>query len=51
MASKESIRLSKAPYVVLENDQALSDLVRSIEGLFDLNKIVNPGKNSRRDLN
>jgi len=27
-----------------QNDQVLLDLMRSIKGLFDPNKIVNPGK-------
>lgn len=33
--------------MVFEHDQALLDLVRSMEGLFDPNKIVNPEKIAR----
>jgi FAD/FMN-containing dehydrogenase len=43
-ASKHGFGLSKAPCMVFEHDQVLFNLMRSIEGLFDPNKIVNPGK-------
>jgi FAD/FMN-containing dehydrogenase len=47
MANEQGIGLSKASYVVFEHDQVLLDLVRLIEGLFDPNKIFNPGKIAR----